>query len=257
MNEKSELKPLSIHFNHITGIQSIIKGLPTIFDHIIKKNSIYLISVLTFVIPIYLFFTPPDDTDGGPMLGYNFLFFFPMLILMIILSTVLLIFALKSFNKNKLINSILVSSTFPALFLVVLTILNFLRIDRNNSDYKVPVEVLNRSQKISVNPNLTITMNGYTYQKNRKKIEFIPETFNKIKYTTNTFCQGNFTTFYLYYTVVNDSLNIYIPDGKPLYYTDDKLKQLPIKAFKLNVAKKDSLDLLTKKQLIKKFTWNN
>jgi hypothetical protein len=221
----------------------------------IKKYLIYLLSLLAFLIPLYLFFTPPTDRDGGPMLAYNFLFFFPLLILAIILSIILLIFSLKSFNKNKFKNSVLVISTFPALFLLALTILHIISISGNDSGYKVPVEVINRYEKIRVNKNLSLTMTGYTYEKIRKKIIFIPETSNKIKYTANTFCQGDFSTFFLYYKIKNDSIYIYIPDNEPLYYINDRLKALPIKTIKLSAVKKDSLDLLTKKEVIKKFIW--
>ncbi len=217
--------------------------------------AIYLISLLAFLIPIYLFFTSPTDRDDGSMLAYNFLFFFPLLILAIILSIILLIFSLKSFNKNKFKNSVLVISTFPTLFLLALTILNIISLSGNDSGNKIPVEVLNRYEKVRVNKNLNITMTGYTYEKLRKKIEFIPETSNKIKYTTNNFCQGNFSTFFLYYKIKNDSIYIYIPDNEPLYYVNDRLKKLPIKTIKLSAVKKDSLDLLTKKGFIKKFLW--
>jgi len=221
----------------------------------IKKYLIYLISLLAFLIPLYLFYNPPTDRDGGPMLSYNFLFFFPLLIMAIILSIILLVLSLKSFRKNKFKNSILAITTFPALFLLAVTILHVIRISGDDSDFRTPVEVLNRYEKISVNKNLSITLTGYTYEKIRKKITFIPESSSKIRYTTNTFCQGDFSTFFLYYKIKNDSIYIYIPDNETLYYINDGLKVLPIKTIQLRAVKKDSLDLLTKKTILKKFIW--
>lgn len=88
----------------------------------------YFLALVVFLIPIYLFFSPPVDRDGGPMLAYNFLFFYPLLILCFLISIGLIISSINNIKVNKKESLIILFSTLPTIFLfslVIIHIINF------------------------------------------------------------------------------------------------------------------------------------
>ena len=194
----------------------------------IKRIIKYFFALVTFAIPIYIYFTPPTDSDGGPMLAYNFLFFYPLLFLSSIISLILIYSATKKFKLNKIENCLILVSTLPTVILLILVFANIFTIS-NGNEYKEEFEQETSKKEIKISDKLTLKLQGYIFKNIRKKVEFIPYTENNKTYTTNQFVQGKYDTFFLYYKVENDSLIIYIPDDELLYYTNDGLKKLPIK----------------------------
>lgn len=218
----------------------------------IKKYVPYFIALVTFSIPIYIYYTPPTDSDGGPMMAYNFFFFYPLLLLTMVLSAILLSIGYRAFKKHKITGLVLFISTIPTFCLLGLVIFSH---SLKEYKYEEPVDMLNGFEKVQVNKNLELTLTGYTYKEIRKKITFTPASAGTIEYTRSNFCQGDFHSFFLYYAIKNDSIYIYIPDNEPLYYTEDRLRKLPIKIFQIHQNAKDSLELLTQNNRIRKFTW--
>jgi len=211
-----------------------------------RKIIKYFFTILVFVLPIYIYFTPPTDSDGGPMLAYNFLFFYPILLVSTIISLTLIIIGLKNFKNNKIENSLILASTLPTISLLLLVFVNISRI-QSVEQYEEKRENKSANEIVKINDELTINLEGYTFEEIRKKVTFTPNKEKINYYTSNQFVQGSYDSFYLYYKVINDSLEIYIPNDEPLYFTNDGLKKLPLKVIYNNETsyKKD----------LKKFGW--
>ncbi len=208
----------------------------------------YTISILIFIIPIYIYFNPPHDRDAGPMMAYDFLFFYPFLLISILLSLFILFSAVKNFNSNKLENSLFLISTFPTIGLLILVFISFSKVNNSVEDFS---ETITNRKFVQINDKLTIIFEGSRYKNVRKKVSFLPNNHNVKVYTSSQFVQGRFNTFFMFYKIKNDSLEIYIPENEPLYYTNDGLKKLPIKVFYFNSNKKDSLN----NQNLTNFEW--
>lgn len=218
-----------------------------------KKIVKYVFAVLVFILPIYIYYTPPSDTDGGPMLAYNFLFFYPILFISTIISIVLIIISLINFKHKKIENLLIIFSTIPTIFLLILVAkhINNIQDQINNENLNEETELKVTTEIVKLNNNLVINLDGYEYKNIRRKITFTPNKEKSEIFTSNQFSQGNYDSFFLFYKVFNDSLEIYIPEDEPLYYMNDGYKKLPIKAIQI---KSDKIDSLNKSNL-KQFKW--
>lgn len=218
------------------------------------KNIIkYIFAILVFILPIYIYFTPPSDTDGGPMLAYNFLFFYPLLFVSTLISFFLIGKSVTNFKHKKIENLFILFSTIPTILLLLLVLINFITIQK-----QINYEILNEenefkvsNEMVKLHDNLTISLDGYQFKNIRRKITFTPNKEKSEIYTSNQFTQGNYSSFFLFYMVRNDSLEIYIPESEPLYFMDDRKMKLPIKAIQIKATKIDSLNKLG----FKEFQW--
>lgn len=206
----------------------------------------YFFAILAFILPIYIYLNPPTDSDGGPMLAYNFLFFYPILLVSTIISLILIVIGIKNFKNNRKENSLILASTLPTILLLILVFINIFRI-QSEDQYEEKREKKIFSEIIKINDELTINLEGYAYETIRKKVTFTPNKEKMNFYTSNQFVQGNYNSFYLYYKVINDSLEIYIPKDEPLYFTNDGLEKLPLKVIYTNEN--------PNKKGFKKFEW--
>ena len=164
------------------------------------------------------------------MLAYNFLFFYPILLISAIISIILIFISIKNFKNKKIENSLILTSTLPTILLLLLVFVNVFRI-LSEEDYEEKKEIKIFNEKVKINDELTINLEGYTFDKIRKKVNFIPNNERLNYYTYSQFVQGSYDSFFLYYKVNNDSLEIHIPYDEPLYYTNDNFKRLPIKVY--------------------------
>lgn len=181
------------------------------------------------------------------MMAYNFLFFYPILFLAAICSTIVLWFAFSSFQNRPITNSILALSTIPTLLSLTLVCYH---LSIKDYSYTEPTEIFNGSVEIKIQENLSLKLTGYSYEQSRKKVTLIPEGLDAKKYTEHNFYQGDYSSFFLYYKADNDSIYTYVPDGLVLYYINDDLNKLPIRTFQVPVDKDDSLALEAEKQTI-------
>jgi hypothetical protein len=79
------------------------------------------LSVLAWVI---IYSNPPTDSDGGPMMAHNILFFYPLVTLSGVLSTITIVISIKNFIKTKSIkNWLLLTSSLLALPGLILSII--------------------------------------------------------------------------------------------------------------------------------------
>lgn len=90
----------------------------------IERYLKHSISFVIFIVPIYIYFNPPQDRDAGPMMAYSLLFF-PLLFLSILFSIIILFSSILNFKSNKIENSLLIISTFPTIILLVLGFAHF------------------------------------------------------------------------------------------------------------------------------------
>lgn len=180
-----------------------------------------------------MYFTPPTDHDGGPMMAYNFLFFYPLSLISIFLS-VIVIYRLKDFKDDLLSKIILIISIVPTILLTILITLNLYRVASEPKNFNI--EVPNNEVNIIIKDSLKIELNGFTKivldnngdYKNKKIINLLAYSKDKYKYKEG----GKFTTISknqkLIYKVKNDSLIIYKQDYEFSYFYDNR-NGLPVK----------------------------
>ncbi|MBW8362128.1 MAG: hypothetical protein K0M56_08090 [Kaistella sp.] len=218
-----------------------------------KKIIKYIFAIVVFILPIYIYFSTPSDTDGGPMLAYNFLFFYPILFISTLISFVLIIISLTNFKHKKIENLLILFSTVPTILLLVLFLIHISNIQKQikNENLNEETELKVSTEMVKLNDNLTINLDGYQFKNVRRKITFTPNKQKSETYTSNQFTQGNYDSFFLFYKVHNDSLEIYIPEDEPLYYLNDGNEKLPLKAIQIKSIKIDSLN----KSGLKQFQW--
>ena len=137
----------------------------------IRKIIKYFFAVVVFAIPIYIYFTPPTDSDGGPILAYNFLFFYPLLFLSTIISLILFYSTAKNFKLKKIENSLIFASTLPTISLLIFVLVNIFRIS-DGKEYKEEFEQPASKKEIKISNKLTLNLQGYTF-KNIRNSTFI------------------------------------------------------------------------------------
>lgn len=211
-----------------------------------RKILIHFLAIFVFILPFYIYLNPPTDFDGGPILAYNFLFFYPILLVCVIISLILIVIGLKNFGKNQIGNSLTLASTLPTILLLILVFINIFRIP-GEEQYEEEKEKKTSNKIIKINDDLTLTLEGYSFKEVRKKVTFTPNKEKLNYYTSNQFIQGKYNSFYLYYKVNNDSLEIYVPKDEPLHFKNDGFKKLPLKVIYTNETSNNN-DL-------KKFEW--
>ena len=225
----------------------------------LRKSKIitYIIGIISFIIPIKLYLTPPTDYDGGPMLAYNLLFFYPLLIISVILSIVVL-FRLKSFEKYFLTKIPLIIMVLPSFILTIIVFINISRI--SNEPEILDLEIPNSFIDIKVNDTLDIKLSGFTKRtmgENEKIIEkkivkLIPYVNGKYRFKDG----GEFIDFSkntkIFYKIKNDSL---IVINHQFEYDFFNTTRTPL-PFKIKTTKAEIItDSIMKNKGFKKFNW--
>lgn len=201
--------------------------------------------------------TPPSDFDGGPMLAYNFLFFYPLAFLSIILS-IIVVFRWRHFSKTIFPKVFLFISILPSIILTVMVIVNFLRIA--NEPEILDLEIYNTTVSVKVNDSLEVKLHGLTKRIMAENDSIIEQRIvNLIPYVDGEYRYkdgGEFTGFSeksdLYFITNNDSLNIYSVENDFQYF-NVKRTELPIK-IKSIIAHKLSIEKL-EREGFKKMEW--
>jgi hypothetical protein len=225
----------------------------------LKKSKIFtcIIGALSFSIPIILFFTPPTDYDGGPMLGYNLLFFFPLSFLALIFSSIVY-FRLKYFRADLSIKLMLIIATLPALILAATILFNFVRI--SNQPEILDLEIPNETIKINLNDSLEIKLHGFTKRtlENEKIIEV--KIINLVPYINGMYSFKDGGKFIsnkknqeLLYNIQNDSLIIYAKEYEFSFFNKTRIP-LPFKIEKIESLKTEKEQ--QEKNDLKKINWN-
>ena len=222
-----------------------------------RKLITYVIGIIAFTLPLILYFSPPTDSDGGPMMAYNFLFFYPVAFLAIILSLIVT-FRIKSFKKDLISKALLVLSIIPTLILTSLILLKFYRIS-NEPPYDLNLEIHNNTINLQVNDTLAVNLHGFVEKKLNsndeiievKKINIIPYIHHKYSFKDGGYFKSKSANNEVYYKLKNDSLIIYSRVGFE-YFNKTRLP-LPFFVSKLDI-KKETKEEMTKNGF-KKFVW--
>jgi hypothetical protein len=225
----------------------------------LKKNKIitYIIGLISFLIPVKLFLTPPTDSDGGPMMAYNFLFFYPLVFLSVILS-IIVIFRLKYFGKEFLPKIPLFISVLPSSILTIMVLINFVRI--STEPEILDLEIHNNTINLNVNDSLEIKLHGFTKRTMGKNDEIIEvKIVNLIPYVNGKYSFKDGGKFIsknnnqeIFYKIKNDSLVIYNYGYEYDFYNKTRIP-LPFKIqnFETQKIKKEQ----PKRLGIEKFNW--
>ena len=205
-----------------------------------------------------MFFSPPTDYDGGPMLAYNLGFFYPLIFLSILLS-IIVVFRLRYFKKNNTAKTLLILSILPSSYFLLLIIVKSILIA--NEPEILDLEIPNNTISLNVNDSLEIKLHGYTKRTLNDNEEVISvKIINLVPYINDTYSfkdGGKFTVRTqepeIFYKIENDTLKI-INEGYEFNYFNKTRIPLPYKVENIES------DLINKEQLkklnFKNFIWD-
>jgi hypothetical protein len=223
-----------------------------------RKVITYIIGIIVFLLPILLYLTPPKDSDGGPMMSYNFFYFYPIFFLSIILS-VIIIFRLKLFKHDLKSIILLLVSILPTIYLTTFIFINFKQI-YDEPPYDLNIELPNNTVNLKVNDTLDVNIHGFTNKKSIddeeivliKKINIVPHINKHYSFKDGGCFIGDSNNYEVYYKVNNDSLFLYSV-GVDFSYYNKKRISLPILISKHDFQK-DAIKEIENKGF-KKFEW--
>ncbi|PVY40940.1 hypothetical protein [Pontibacter virosus] len=228
----------------------------------IRKYLGLVFGAISLTLLMITILNPPTDFDGGPMLAYNFFFFFPMLFGIGIFSTLAIIISARRLSRSKRVNKGLSISSFalssPGIIYFALMLLRFVMITSEPEPVLRPEQIHNISTSLVLNGK-TIHLTGFNfgtdYERRRVYISAIPYFNKEFKVQEAYFCQGD-SEFELFYSNDTDSVYVYIPDSEPMYrnVNAERLDKVPVRAIQLNSQQIDSLKNL-KSNEIKRFVW--
>jgi hypothetical protein len=226
----------------------------------LNKYLSLILGTISIILIVIIFLNPPTDFDGGPMLGYNFLFFFPMMAAIGLLTVLVLAISIKNIlkNKNRLINSISIIVATPGLLYCGLILFRFVLISTEPEPIERPDRIENNRTSV-VLKGKTIHLTGFNFGKDYKRrrvyISGIPYFNTQFNIEDAYFCQGD-STFELLYTSSKDSIFVFIPDTEPMYHNinGENRHKVPVRAIQLTDSQLAEL-MNTKTDSIKRFNW--
>ena len=185
--------------------------------------TVFILSLLSCLISAIIYFNPPTDYDGGPMLAYNFLFFFPLMIVAFILSLIAIILFLtgkEKIPKTNIINYLPLFLNIPILILFYSVINQIISTDY--SDYE-PDDMIVKTEKVEL-PKYTFLLSGVEYKNSDRRIYIAESERGKpVLFMREYFLNGNFD---LYFGTLNDSLLIIIPDSATIHLENERTPEL-------------------------------
>ena len=185
--------------------------------------TVFILSLLSCLLSGIIYFNPPTDYDGGPMLAYNFLFFFPLLIVAFILSLIAIILFLtgkEKIPKTNIINYLPLFLNIPILILFYSVINQIISTDY--SDYE-PDDMIVKTEKVEL-PKYTFLLSGVEYKNSDRRIYIAESEQGKpVLFMREYFLNGNFD---FYFGTHNDSLLIIIPDSARIHLENERTPEL-------------------------------
>lgn len=216
-----------------------------------------MLGLVAFVIPLIIHLNPPTDIDGGPMLAYNFGFFFPLALISLILS-IIVIFRLKHFKGYVLPKILLLISILPSFVLTVMILTKILSIA--NEPEILDLEFHNQTIELPLNDSLDIKLQGFTKRTMGQNNEIIEEKIiNIVPYINGEYSFKDGGKLYsivenqeIFYEIINDTLKIYC-NRYSFNFFNSKRKQLPFKIEMLDSHAEKIKELENKK--LNRFLW--
>ena len=235
---------------------------------IVRQTIGLILAIIAMSLIIIIFLNPPTDFDGGPMMAYNFLFFFPLVLLAGILSIISIIITITKIVRKKtekkiiqiitLSLSALVFFYFFSIVIRVLTPANYDYLD----EYDIPEDQYNTSELVNITEDKTIHLVGFNWgnRKNQNKrrlyVSLKPYENNEFK-ITETYCHQGDSAMVIYYQTKLDSIFVYqLSDYSVYTYVNaTELEKIPLRTIKLSKEGLDSLIVSDYDKKIRKFEW--
>jgi len=235
---------------------------------IIKQTIGLILAIIAASLIIVIFLNPPTDFDGGPMMAYNFLFFFPLVFLAGILSIISIIIVATKFIRKKtekktiqiiaLSLSALVFAYFLSVVIRVLTPVNYDYLD----EYDIPEDQYNTSDSIKITENKTIHLVGFNWGKkknqNKRRLYVSLKSYENDEFKiTETYCHQGDSAMVIYYQAKLDSIFVYQLSDYSVYtfVNATELEKIPLRTIKLSKEGLDSLIVSDYDKKIRKFEW--
>ena len=191
------------------------------------------------------------------MMAYNFLFFYPLTVLSIILS-IIVGFRLRHFRKEVISKILLFISILPSTILTVVILVNLIRI--SNAPEILDLEIPNNTVNIKVNDSLEIKLHGFTKRTmgtndsiiEQKIVNLIPYVDGKYRFKDGGKFSGIFENQEIFYNVIRDSLVIFNFQNEYQYFNKKRIA-LPfeVKPLRTQNITEEKLEKLG----FKKFEW--
>ena len=235
---------------------------------IIKQIIGLILAIIAASLIIIIFLNPPTDFDGGPMMTYNFLFFFPLVLLAGILSIISIIITITKIVRKKtekkiiqiitLSLSALVFAYFLSIVIRVLTPVNYDYLD----EYDIPEDQYNTSDSVKITEDKTIHLVGFNWgnRKNQNKrrlyVSLKPYENNEFK-IIETYCHQGDSAMVIYYQTKLDSIFVYQSSDYDVYtfVNATELDKIPLRTIKISKEGLDSLIVSDYDKKIRKFEW--
>lgn len=227
-----------------------------------------ILAIIAISLSIIIFFNPPTDPDGGPMMAYNLGFFFPLILLTGIFSIISIIIAVKKLARNKtgskIIPVVSLSLSSPAFFYFFLIVINVIvssvTADYELDEYLIPEDTFNASDSIQVAKTKTIYLVGYNWGRKLRgrKLYISLSPYKKDEFNVaETYCYQGDSSMVVYYKVKPASILVY-PSLNSIVYTHinaTALDKIPLQTIRLSNKGLDSLIATDYDKEIRKFVW--
>ena len=235
---------------------------------IIEQTKGLILAIIAISLSIIIFFNPPTDPDGGPMMAYNLGFFFPLVSLMGIFSIMSIIISIKKLihkkTERKTIQIISLSLSllpvFYFLLIVISVVISSITADYDLDEYLIPEDAFNSSDSIQVTKSKTIYLVGYYWGRklNNRKLYISLNPYIKGEFNfTNTYCYQGDSSMVIYYQVKSDSIFVYQSSNHVVYthINATELNKIPLQTIRLSEEGLDSLITSDYGKKIRQFVW--
>lgn len=229
-----------------------------------------MLATLALALVIIIVMNPPTDFDGGPLMAYNFLFFFPIFLTAGLLAIVSLIVSFRKLiskeprQKRYPVFSIMIASLVLLYFVIVAlgiySSAHDAELEALISDMDKPSEIYNNSVIISLETDPTLYLIAFNwgkgYEQRLANLSLEPYACEKYK-TPETYVYRGDQNCELYFKRTADSLFVYIADNTHAYtyINASRLDEIPVKTIKLDTVGMDSLRKEHSLGSIEKLVW--
>lgn len=227
-----------------------------------------IFATIAISLSIIVFFNPPTDPDGGPMMAYNLGFFFPLVVLIGVFSIKSIIITIGQLvhkkTKRKTIQIVSLSLSSPAflyfLFIVISVVTSSFTADYDLDEYLIPEDTFNSSDSIQVTNTKTIYLIGYNWGRrlNERKLYVSLRPHKKNEFNlAETYCYQGDSSMVIYYQTKSDSILVYQSLDYIVYthINATELNKIPLRTIRLSKEGLDSLIASDHDEKIRRFIW--
>lgn len=231
----------------------------------LRRNTAILLAGLSFALFGLLYWHEPTDHDAGPMMAYNLLFAFPLLLLAGLLAGMALLTAVQAFRNTpqggifRLLSCVLLAS--PAFLGAASFVLRIVPLAGSRNE-TAPVaraeEIYANTESVALASGQTIYLVGFKwgphYHNRRVYLSNRVPSVGNVPPEGRIFGQGG-PGYTFRYERVYDSLRVYLPANDVLYHYMGKEPSLPVRATPLPPSLPDSAKPSARHQTVQTFRW--